>query len=167
MIIRHVTSFANNLVHSREHMWTAGIRVARFLRILSRGLRRRKRRRRRRRLENPQERNNGRLFRKLFSAGWGDSLSLSRTTVKDGVEGTGVKKKAKIGVQTKSERKDGEREEEKGKEDMEDEEVEGHRDCLALTFASHILPGCQWHSTDEFSIATSDFCSRTETRYLI
>lgn len=28
----------------------------------------------------------------------------------------------------------------------------GHCDCLALTFASHILLGCQWHSTDEFSV---------------
>ena len=47
----------------------------------------------------------------------------------------------------------------------EEEEVGGHCDCLALTFASHILPGCQWHSTGEFSVAISDFCSRTETRY--
>lgn len=83
-------------------MWTARIRVAYFLRIPSRGLRRRKRRKRRRRLENPQERNNGRLFRKLFSAGSGEP-SLPRTTTKRrDREGTGVKKKAKIGVQTKS-----------------------------------------------------------------
>lgn len=102
MIIRHVTSFVNNLVHSGEHMWTARIRVAYFLQIPSRGLRRRKRRRRRRRLENPQERNNGRLFRKLFSADCRDSSSLSRTKTGDERGRGGVKKKAKIGVQTKS-----------------------------------------------------------------
>lgn len=171
-------SFLNNLVHilrrtcvDREN--TCGTFLTNSF---SRGSRRRKRRRRRRRLENPQERNNGRLFRKLFSAGCREtarlSLSLSLSVCLSlfhgrGDERTGVKKKAKIGVQTKSERKDGKREEEKEEEDMEDEEVEGHCDCLALTFASHILPGCQWHSTGEFSIATSDFCSRTETRYLI
>lgn len=171
MIIRHVTSFVYNLVHSGEHMWTARIRVAYFLQIPSRGLRRRKRRRkrrrRRRRLENPQERNNGRLFRKLFSADCRDSSSLSRTkTVTRGGEGV-LKRRRKSEYKQNRERKDGEREEEKEEEDMEDEEVEGHCDCLALTFASHILPGCQWHSTGEFSIATSSLCSRTETRYLI
>ncbi|KYN03635.1 hypothetical protein ALC62_05506, partial [Cyphomyrmex costatus] len=83
-----------------------------------------------------QERNNGRLFRKLFSA-----------------------------------RKDGEhqeKEEEEEEEEVvekEEERVGGHCDCLALTFASHILPGCQWHSTDEFSATIRDFCSRTVTRY--
>ncbi|KYN19670.1 hypothetical protein ALC57_08146, partial [Trachymyrmex cornetzi] len=79
-----------------------------------------------------QERNNGRLFRILFSA-----------------------------------RKDGEHEEEEEEEVVEKEEVRvgGYCDCLALTFASHILPGCQWHSTDEFSVTISDFSSRTKTRY--
>ncbi|EFN66195.1 hypothetical protein EAG_07841 [Camponotus floridanus] len=114
-----------------------------------------------------QERNNGRLFRKLFSADCRDSSSLSRTKVRTrGGEGV-LKRRRKSEYKQNRERKDGEREEEKEEEDMEDEEVEGHCDCLALTFASHILPGCQWHSTGEFSIATSSLCSRTETRYLI
>lgn len=85
-------------------------------------------------LENPQERNNGRLFRKLFSAGWRRPVSFARWW---GNEGTSVKKKAKIGVQTESARKDGEHEEEK---EEEEERIGGHCDCLALTFASHILP---------------------------
>ncbi|KYQ49095.1 hypothetical protein ALC60_11822 [Trachymyrmex zeteki] len=88
-------------------------------------------RERRTRFENPQERNNGRLFRKLFSA----------------------------------EHEEEEKEEEEEVVEKEEERVGGHCDCLALTFASHILPGCQWHSTDEFLVIISDFCSRTETRY--
>lgn len=74
-----------------------------------------------------------------------------------------LKRRRKSEYKQNRERKAGGREE----DNMEDEEVEGHCDCLALTFASHILPGCQWHSTDEFLIATSSLCSRTETRYPI
>jgi len=99
-----------------------------------------------------------------------DDLSLS--LIGDGEEGMGVKKKAKIGVQTKSARKDGgheekEKEEEEEEKEVVEEEVRvgGHCDCLALTFASHILPGCQWHSTDEFSVTINDFSSRTKTHY--
>lgn len=89
--------------------------------------------------------------------------SLLLTSATGGNEGTGVKKKAKIGVQTESAKKDDEHEE---KEEEEEERVGGDCDCLALTFASHILPSCQWHSTGEFFGRHRWFlCSRTETRY--
>lgn len=45
-------------------------------------------------LENRQERNNGRLFVNYFLRAEGDPAALSRSRG----EGTGVKKKAKIGV---------------------------------------------------------------------
>lgn len=103
-------------------------------------------RKRRTRLETRRSVTTGGCFVNYFLRVEG-GRSLSLTSARRGSEETGIKKKAKIGVQTESARKDGEHEE----EEEEEERVGEHCDCLALTFASHILPSCQWHSTGEFS----------------